>query len=256
LLLTVLLSFTAGHFPETQGTADEAVLAHRSTQADAGAGLDPHATWTFPEIIHAAEAPLQVMGEHMKRVSEAGVGMTAALWPGAVTPDSFTRLARWLEAGPARLHAWRVSAARAGADLALRFIMSWYPELALDRLAAQRAGAEPQLQAEADRIAVRASYLASFASHDEFQVERTEDGGVVPPDDFGLLLDDPEGSSEETGVYLDDEAELDDTGASANPEATVKDSAVAQPGAGTGASVNLGATAEESAAARPGAGTA
>jgi hypothetical protein len=159
--------------------------------------------------------------------------MTAALWPGAVAPDSFTRLARWLEAGPARLHAWRVSAARAGADLALRFVMSWYLELALDQLMAQRAGAEPQLQAEAGRIAARASYLASFAFHDEFQVERTEDGGVVPPDDFGLLLDDPEGSSEETGVYVDDEAELDDTGTSVNPEATAEESAAAQPGAGT-----------------------
>jgi hypothetical protein len=228
-----LLSFAAGHFPETQGTADEAVRDLRSTQADAGAGLDPHAAWTFPEIIHAAEARLRVMSVQMARLSEAGTAMTAALWPGAVAPDSFTRLARWLESGPARLQAWRISAARAGADLALRFVMSWYPELALDRLVAQRAGAEPQLQAEADRIAARASYLASFAFHDEFQVERTEDGGVVPPDDFGLLLDDPEGSSEETGVYVDDEAELADTGASVNPEATAEEPAATQPGAGT-----------------------
>ena len=214
LLLTVLLFFAVGHFPETQGTADEAVLADRSAQADAGAGLDPHAAWTFPEIMHAAEARLRVLGVQMTRVSEAGAGMTAALWPGSVAPTSFTRLARWLESGPARLHAWRVSAARAGADLALRFVMSWYPDLALDRLVAQRAGAEPQLEAEAGRIAARASYLAAFAFHDEFQVERTEDGGEVPADDFGLLLDDPEGSSEETGIYMDDEAELDDTGAS------------------------------------------
>jgi hypothetical protein len=55
------------------------VLAHRSTQADAGAGLDPHAAWTFPEIIHAAEARLQVLSAQMVWLSEAGMAMTSAL---------------------------------------------------------------------------------------------------------------------------------------------------------------------------------
>ena len=81
--------------------------------------------------MNAAEARLQVV-----RVSSAGVGLTAALWPGGVAPNSFTCMARWLEAEPERLHAWRVSAARAGADMVLRFVMSWYPDLALDQLVA------------------------------------------------------------------------------------------------------------------------
>lgn len=208
-----MLLFAAGHFPDTQDEADQTVFADRSAQADAGAALDLQAAWTFPEIMRAAETRLRVLSTQMTRLTEAGVGMTAALWPGSVAPGSLTRLARWLEAGPARLHAWRLSAARAGADLALRFVMSWYPDLALDRLVAQRAGAEPQLEAEAGRIAARASYLAAFSFHDEFQVERTEDGEAVPVDDFGLQLDDPEGSSGET-LYMDDEAESDDTGAS------------------------------------------
>ena len=45
-----------------------------------------------------------------------------------------------------------------------------------------------------------------------------EDGAVVDGDNYGLLLRDPEGSSEETGVYGDAEAE-EDTGASLDPEA-------------------------------------
>ena len=40
----------------------------------------------------------------------------------------------------------------------------------------------------------------------------------MPAEDYGLLLDDPEGSSEETGVYTN--AEEEDTGTSADPEAT------------------------------------
>ena len=93
--------------------------------------------WTFPEIVTAAEASLRVLSEQMGRLSEAGTPMTAALWPGSVAPNSFTRLARWLEAGPDSLHEWQVSAARAGAEMALRFVMSWHPDLALDALMGQ-----------------------------------------------------------------------------------------------------------------------
>ena len=102
--------------------------------------------------------------------------------------------------------------------MALRFARSWHPDLSLDALMGQRAGSESQLQAEAGRIAARASYIAGFAFDDEFQPERAEDGGVVPADDYGLLLCDPEGSSEETSVYSDADAE-EDTGASPDPEA-------------------------------------
>ena len=45
-----------------------------------------------------------------------------------------------------------------------------------------------------------------------------QDGAVVDGDDYGLLLRDPKGSSEETGVYGNAEAEAD-TGASLDPEA-------------------------------------
>ena len=144
--------------------------------------------------------------------------MTAALWPGAVVPRSFTRLAHWLETGPDCLCEWRVSAAHAGAEMALRFALSWHPDLQLDALMGQRAGSEQLLQEQVGRIASRASYIAKVAFHDEFHPERTEDGAVVAGDDYGLLLRDPEVSSEETGVYRDGDAE-EDTGALLDPEA-------------------------------------
>ena len=50
-----------------------------------------------------------------------------------------------------------------------------------------------------------------------------EDGDVVPADDYKFLLDDPEGSFEETGVYHDVSIEEGDTGTSADPEATEGD---------------------------------
>lgn len=142
--------------------------------------------------------------------------MTASLWPDSVEPSSFTCLARLLEMGPDRLHEWRVSAARAGAEMALPFALSWHPDLQLDALMGQRAGSEQLLQEQAGRIASQASYIAEFAFHDEFHPERTEDGRVVDGNDYGLLLHDLEGSSEETSV---DGGAEEDTGVSADPEA-------------------------------------
>ena len=109
---------------------------HRSTQADAGDRLDLNVAWSFSEIKHAAEALLRALDKPTTRLSEAGLRMAVALWL-AIAPNSFTRLAHWLVARQARLHAWRVSAAHAGAKMALRFVMPWYPDLALDRLMGQ-----------------------------------------------------------------------------------------------------------------------
>ena len=167
----------------------------------------------------------------MERLSQAGTTMTTVLWPYSVHPCSFSHLARWLEMGPDRLGEWRVSAARAGAEMALRFALSWHPDLQLDTLMGQRVGSEQLLQEQAGRIASRASYIAEFAFHDEFHPERTEDGGVVDGDDYGLLLRDPAGSSEEMGVYGDADAK-EDTGVSPDPEATRGEPSMSRRGAG------------------------
>ena len=78
----------------------------------------------------------------MERLSRAATAMMEALWPDSVHPCSFSRLARWLEMCPDRLGEWRVSTARAGAEMALRFTLSWHPDLQLDALMGQRAGSE------------------------------------------------------------------------------------------------------------------
>ena len=95
----------------------------------------------------------------------------------------------------------------------------------------QRASSEQLLQEQAGRIASRATYIAEFAFHDEFHPEQMEDGRVMDGDDYGLLLRDPEGSSEETGVYGDAEAE-EDTGASLDPEAGRGEPSTSRRGAG------------------------
>ena len=87
------------------------------------------------------------------------------------------------------------------------------------------------LHEQADWIASRASYIAELAFHDEFHLERMEDGRAVDGDDYGLLLHDPEGSSKEMGVYCDAGAE-EDTGASLDPEAARGEPSTSRRGAG------------------------
>jgi hypothetical protein len=65
-------------------------------------------------------------------------------------------------------------------------------------------------------FATQASDITSYTPHEDFVPERVSDGMALPADDYGLALEDPEGSSAETGAGADDDAaELDDTGASA-----------------------------------------
>ena len=227
----LLLLLVTGAFPETQRLAEEADHYQCDPTGVAGSGTDLQMAWTFPEIIAAAEARLRVLGTQMERLSRAGTAMTAALWPDSVHPRSFLYQAHWLEMGPDRLSDWRVSAARAGAEMALRIALSWHLNLQLDALMGQRAGSEQLLQEQAGRIASRASYIAEFAFHDELHPERTEDGGVVDGDDYGLLLHDPEGSSEETSVYRDADAE-EDTGFMPDPKAARGGSSTSRRGAG------------------------
>ena len=77
-----------------------------------------------------------------------------------------SRLSRWLVAGEDCLHAGRASATRARAYMALCLAKSWYRNLDLGKLVAQRDGSEVELQ----------------AVEDELNLERDEDDNVVPED--------------------------------------------------------------------------
>jgi hypothetical protein len=63
-----------------------------------------------------------------------------------------------------RLNEWRRSAARSGADTALRFVCSWYEGLDLDALATLRSGAptdtDPALTAKRQHRAYQVAHYA------------------------------------------------------------------------------------------------
>ena len=93
----ICFDFLAGAFLDTHRLAEEVIHFQRDPTGVVGSGTDPQVAWSFLEIITAAEARLRVLGEQIGRLSQAGTAMTATLLPGSIEPNSFTRLARWLE---------------------------------------------------------------------------------------------------------------------------------------------------------------
>ena len=70
--------------------------------------------------------------------------------------------------------------------MALRLAKSWYRNLNLGKLAAQRDGSEAELQGMEEELRVRASAVTEYAAWDDFVLERGEDGGVIAEDLHGL----------------------------------------------------------------------
>ncbi|KAI5008402.1 hypothetical protein ZWY2020_009450 [Hordeum vulgare] len=130
--------------------------------------------------------------------------MVAALWPSGMEPASMSRLARWLAARDECLDVWRASAARAGAYMALRLAMSWYRNLDLGKLVAQRDGSSELRAVEA--LQRELSALPEIAAWDELVLVRGEEGGVIPEYLHGLQPYDPDGSSDEATHGVDSAA--------------------------------------------------
>lgn len=159
--------------------------------------VDATSGWSVEEIGVGLRARLRVLGESVGRLQIAGSSKLAALWPDGVEPTSMSRLSRWLAAGEDRLDAWRASAVCAGAYMALHLAKSWYRNLDLGKLVAQRYKSEVELHAVEEKLRVRASDITSYAAWDELNLERGEGGNVIPEDLHGLQPYDADGSSDD-----------------------------------------------------------
>ena len=103
------------------------------------------------------------------KLLDAAIRVFSILWPGEKVPDRVEVIASRLMGSSARLNEWRHSAARSGADTALRFICSWYEGIDLDALETLRSSAptdtDPALRAKRQQ---RAYQLAHYAPTSQF----------------------------------------------------------------------------------------
>jgi hypothetical protein len=143
-----LIIFTtfAATFPEAQEAALKAAGEAREACRQA-TGEESSVYFSMDDHLAAMAAriePITMLGYELRKAAEE---LYRLLWPTETLPTEIANLVRWLENAPDRLCDWKASAARAGADLALSFVLSWYEEVDLDRLATRRAGAEDKLAA-------------------------------------------------------------------------------------------------------------
>ncbi|KAE8820489.1 40S ribosomal protein S5-1 [Hordeum vulgare] len=111
-------------FPRTREAVEVAVETSREECRTAGEEVDANAGWSVEEIATGAKARMYELARSLERLQSAGLEMVKGLWPNAVEPAAMSRLSRWLEAGSSRLDAWRESAARDRAYMALRLAKS------------------------------------------------------------------------------------------------------------------------------------
>jgi hypothetical protein len=107
--------------------------------------VDANLPWTAKDHLTALFCRIT----HMRPVDRtlgllpgAATTVFKCLWPSKAVPESLDTIAeRLLHEASRRLSEWRHSAARAGADIALRFACSWYEGLDLDVLHSMRGEA-------------------------------------------------------------------------------------------------------------------
>jgi len=125
---------TIEHFTYTQVAARNITARHRERRNE------QNPDWTVEDHIVAIKSritPLKTIGSELL---EAGVSAFRALWPHEEAPKTTDGLASKLREAEQRLREWRSSSARAGADAALKFIMTWCEKIDLEKMDTLRRG--------------------------------------------------------------------------------------------------------------------
>ena len=127
---------------------------------------------------------MRIVDRHLAQLPDAAIKALKCLWPKEPVPDNVSSIAdRLLDTGK-RLSEWRHSAARAGADTALRFVCSWYESLDLSTLSTMRGNAPTDTDpAKTAARRDRAYRIACYAPTSTF---------IPPPEDIEEEFSDEE----------------------------------------------------------------
>ena len=164
LLNSLLAYLSVGEFASIRLQALKTVRDARAERAKLiGAPLPE--TWDIEDHITALKARLTPLKEAYTDLLNASLNAHRVMFPEARQVRSPEGLIRDLDQAENRLKKWRSSSARAGADAALQFILSWYEKIDLVKVRSLRQGSpwatDPSL------IEIRedaANFMAEFAN--------------------------------------------------------------------------------------------
>ncbi|KAK1632905.1 hypothetical protein QYE76_007220 [Lolium multiflorum] len=190
-------------FPDSQPHAHKKVTERRAEQAMS----NPDAPWDAYDHLVALSARVQHMravDRHLVDLPDRAMEIFKELWPEEDVPVNVTLISDRLKDACRRIREWKCSAARAGADAALRVACSWYEDLDLDAFHSLRGDAptdkDPVLTAKRQDRAYRIAECAHIRTFippppdvkdaltdDEEEVEDEEDEeageGDAPPEE-------------------------------------------------------------------------
>jgi hypothetical protein len=128
-----------GAFPDSNKAATAALEEYRAEQ-EIVPSSDPEGKLSSGELVALVKGRLHPVAKLGRDLHEAIVSIFKTLWPGRAVPGEIQALLQWIPLVPNRLNVWKESAARAGAEQALEFVLSWYPGVNLDQLENPREG--------------------------------------------------------------------------------------------------------------------
>ncbi|KAM0923582.1 hypothetical protein ACQ4PT_005451 [Festuca glaucescens] len=156
-------------------------------KARADDSVDANTPWTSKEhlaALYSRISHMRVVDRHLAQLPAAAIVAFKCLWPGEPVPDNNSLIVERLQVAGRRLSEWRHSAARAGADTALRFACSWYEDLDLDALHSLRGDAPTDTDPEKTAARRDRAYrIACYASTSTF---------IPPPADLEEEFSDDE----------------------------------------------------------------
>ena len=113
----------------------------------------------------ALAARVAPLSSDFQSLMAAGLKACGPLYPDGPDVSSQEELEKMLKGTKERLQVWRSSSARAGADAALAFLMSWHQDIELEKIETLRKDApwttEPALIAKRQAAA---NYMAQYAN--------------------------------------------------------------------------------------------
>ncbi|KAM0890754.1 hypothetical protein ACQ4PT_026841 [Festuca glaucescens] len=155
-------------FPDSQVRVEATVAKARIEDSVP----DANAPWTTKgrlATLYSRISHMRIVDRHLAQLPDAAIKALKCLWPKEPVSNNVSSIAdRLLDTGK-RLSEWRHSAARAGADTALRFVCSWYESLDLSTFSTMRGNAPTDTDpAKTAARRDRAYRIACYASTSTF----------------------------------------------------------------------------------------
>jgi hypothetical protein len=126
-------------FPDFDGATAAALEEYRAEEKIIPSS-DPKAQPSSGELMASIKGRLHPVAKMGGGLRQVVVSIFRSLWPGQAVPDEVQALLKWIPLASNRVDIWKESAARAGAEQALEFMLSWYPGVNLDQLENLREG--------------------------------------------------------------------------------------------------------------------